>query len=355
MASIVSAGTTSATALNMSADTTGILQLASNNGTVALTVDTSQRVNLGATSNVFNSKFGVTSSAAFPIAAITSEVAGSIFQKSTSGAGNQILFLSSNNYNYGALGVVSATGTATGDVFSLGYVASAGGTATAAICWNSVAGAPLVSIGGNAPTGNFQFEVNNTQNTSASRGTRINTVSMGQSGGDYPLVGYNFRATSSGGTYNYDVADTSYAISFGNNSQRLSVYSANAGSPGTAISYTLGPYVSVTGTSWTNSSDERLKNITGSITGALASVAQLRSVRFTWKDDANSKSQIGLIAQDWLKDYPEVVDVPKHEVDPKTGETLYLGVKYTETIPILLACIQELNAKVEALQAKVGA
>ena len=47
MASIVSAGTTSATALNMSADTTGILQLASNNGTVALTVDTSQNVGIG--------------------------------------------------------------------------------------------------------------------------------------------------------------------------------------------------------------------------------------------------------------------------------------------------------------------
>jgi hypothetical protein len=49
MASIVSAGTTSATALNMSADTTGILQLASNNGTVALTVTTAQRIGVGTT------------------------------------------------------------------------------------------------------------------------------------------------------------------------------------------------------------------------------------------------------------------------------------------------------------------
>ena len=49
MASIVSAGTTSATALNMSADTTGVLQLASNNGTVALTVTTAQRIGVGTT------------------------------------------------------------------------------------------------------------------------------------------------------------------------------------------------------------------------------------------------------------------------------------------------------------------
>lgn len=44
MASIISAGTTSATALNMSADTSGVLQLASNNGTVALTIGTNQNI-----------------------------------------------------------------------------------------------------------------------------------------------------------------------------------------------------------------------------------------------------------------------------------------------------------------------
>jgi hypothetical protein len=49
MASIVSAGTTSSTALNMSADTSGVLQLASNNGTTAVTVDTSQQVGINRT------------------------------------------------------------------------------------------------------------------------------------------------------------------------------------------------------------------------------------------------------------------------------------------------------------------
>ena len=58
MASIVSAGTTSATALNMSADTTGILQLASNNGTVALTVTTAQAVLINTTTTTNNTRFG---------------------------------------------------------------------------------------------------------------------------------------------------------------------------------------------------------------------------------------------------------------------------------------------------------
>jgi hypothetical protein len=49
MASIISAGTTDATSLNVSSDRTGILQLASNNATVAVTINTSQYVGIGDT------------------------------------------------------------------------------------------------------------------------------------------------------------------------------------------------------------------------------------------------------------------------------------------------------------------
>lgn len=47
MASIISAGTTSGTSLNLSGDTSGVLQLATNGSTTAVTVDTSQRVGIG--------------------------------------------------------------------------------------------------------------------------------------------------------------------------------------------------------------------------------------------------------------------------------------------------------------------
>jgi hypothetical protein len=56
MASIISAGTTTGTALNMSADTSGALQLATNNGTTAATFDTSQNatfVGVVGTASVF--------------------------------------------------------------------------------------------------------------------------------------------------------------------------------------------------------------------------------------------------------------------------------------------------------------
>jgi len=54
MASIISAGTTSGTALNMTGDTSGVLQLASNNGTTAVTVDTSQNVGIGVVPPTWN-------------------------------------------------------------------------------------------------------------------------------------------------------------------------------------------------------------------------------------------------------------------------------------------------------------
>jgi hypothetical protein len=50
MASIISAGTTSGTALNMAGDTSGVLQLATNGSTTAITIDTSQNVGIGTSS-----------------------------------------------------------------------------------------------------------------------------------------------------------------------------------------------------------------------------------------------------------------------------------------------------------------
>ena len=50
MASIISAGTTSGTAINISGDTSGVLQLATNGSTTAVTVDTSQNVGIGTAS-----------------------------------------------------------------------------------------------------------------------------------------------------------------------------------------------------------------------------------------------------------------------------------------------------------------
>ncbi len=108
---------------------------------------------------------------------------------------------------------------------------------------------------------------------------------------------------------------------------------------------TAGPYVAAGGTSWTSSSDERLKDIKNIIPNAIESILKLRAVVHTWKCDNENKEHLGLLAQDLQKVYPQVVVEDDDEI--KT-----LGVNYTELIPVLVKAIQELSAKVTLLENK---
>jgi hypothetical protein len=118
---------------------------------------------------------------------------------------------------------------------------------------------------------------------------------------------------------------------------------------------TNGPYLAQNGTSWTNSSDERLKNITGEIQNGLAKVCTLRAAEYTWKADEEAKLQVGLIAQDVLAVLPQAVNIPPEGATNKDGSPLMMGVQYTDVIPLLVAAIKELKAEVDATKAELAA
>ena len=99
-------------------------------------------------------------------------------------------------------------------------------------------------------------------------------------------------------------------------------------------------------TSWTAQSDERLKDIIEPIENAAYKVSTLRAVIGKYKTDEEGTRRSFLIAQDVDAVLPEAVD--KSNLDE-------LGVRYSETIPLLVAAIQELNAKVTALELQLGA
>ena len=105
-------------------------------------------------------------------------------------------------------------------------------------------------------------------------------------------------------------------------------------------------------TAWTANSDERLKDIIAPITSALAGVQSLRAVRYSWKSDNAKVPHVGLIAQDVQKVLPEVVNSAR--LPQSADETEYLGVAYTEVIPLLVAAIQELSTKNDALEARLA-
>jgi len=109
-----------------------------------------------------------------------------------------------------------------------------------------------------------------------------------------------------------------------------------------------GVYVAAGATSWTANSDERLKDITGNIEDALASIQSLRAVKYTLKADEqeNKTQRVGLIAQDVQVVFPEIVD---------QNSDGYLGIRYSEVVPFLVAAIKELSAKNDALEARIAA
>ena len=116
---------------------------------------------------------------------------------------------------------------------------------------------------------------------------------------------------------------------------------------------TNGVYLAKNGTSWTANSDERLKDIIEPITNGAEKVASLRAVIGKYKTDEEGTRRSFLIAQDVQKVLPEAVN--NHTLKDDESGTEYLGVQYTDIIPLLVAAITELNAKVTALEAKLEA
>jgi hypothetical protein len=97
-----------------------------------------------------------------------------------------------------------------------------------------------------------------------------------------------------------------------------------------------GVYVTNGGTSWTGTSDERLKTDLIPITNGLQKVNSLRSVTGRFKTDEEGISRSFLIAQDVQAVLPEAVNTLNDELGT-------LGLAYTDVIPLLVASIKELK------------
>jgi hypothetical protein len=126
----------------------------------------------------------------------------------------------------------------------------------------------------------------------------------------------------------------------------IKIQSSRSSSKVYVTAQTNGVYLANGGTSWTSNSDERLKENLVPISDALNKVNTLRSVTGNYISDKEKQSKSFLIAQEVQAVLPEAVDAS----DPEK-----LGLAYTDVIPLLVAAIKELSAKVTALEAKLGA
>jgi hypothetical protein len=93
-------------------------------------------------------------------------------------------------------------------------------------------------------------------------------------------------------------------------------------------------------TEFLSSSDERLKDNIATLENNVETIKAIRPVSFNWKE--NGKKSYGVIAQELEMILPELVE--------EAGD--YKRVKYDALVGFLLGAVQELSARVEALESK---
>jgi hypothetical protein len=162
---------------------------------------------------------------------------------------------------------------------------------------------------------------------------------VGKSSASVPTVG--FQSLSNGETSSTMASSTSAATT-------LNVYSTGA----TAYRFYVGlnGTISATNTTISAISDARLKENVQDIDVGLGAILALKPRKFDWKAGKGKdiKGDRGFIAQEFEQVFPNLVDEWK-DAAPE-GEAPYKSVRQ-DLIPVLVKAIQELTARVEALEA----
>jgi len=144
----------------------------------------------------------------------------------------------------------------------------------------------------------------------------------------------------------YNTSNTDYNLELaGSTSARIRFYTSAGGNGTTVGSIT----VSGSATTYATSSDYRLKENVAPMTGALATVAQLKPVTYTWKSSGEAGQ--GFIAHELQAVVPDCVTGEKDAVD-ENGNPKYQGVDTSFLVATLVSAIQELTARLEVLENK---
>jgi plasmid maintenance system killer protein len=99
-----------------------------------------------------------------------------------------------------------------------------------------------------------------------------------------------------------------------------------------------------TTTAYNTTSDQRLKTNIIDASEATSDLLAVKVRSFDWKSD-DSHQRYGMIAQELLEVAPDAVHVPENP-------DLMMGVDYSKLVPMMIKTIQELTARLAALEAK---
>jgi len=322
---------TSGGGLAMAGDTSGQLELKTNNGTTAVTISTGQTTTLNSAASTapliaqINSTevVRIDSSGNVGINQSTPAVIATAKQLAVKAPTNgDALFVSQNS-----------NGLTT---FIAGYYGVTAGPDK-----------PVVGSYSNDPVA---YITNNTERMRIDTGGRV-------------LIGTTNTTPPASNAYGVVIGDagngTAYAgviqASANGNSALILNRGSDAGS--TVVFRQAGTSVgsiSVTGsaTAYNTSSDYRLKEDITPMTGALAKVQELKPCTYTWK--STRKQGEGFIAHELAEVVPDCVTGEKDAIDTE-GNPEYQGIDTSFLVATLTAAIQELNAKVDAQALEIQA
>jgi hypothetical protein len=394
MPSIITAGTTTGTALNLTGDTSGELQIKTNNGsTTALTLTTggaatftAGSVSAPAITTTGDTNTGIFFPAADTIAfteggaesmRIDSSGNVGIGTSSPTNFGSNFKMLAVQGSDYGVIQAISNSGSTTLEMMGssgIGYVGTrtnhpvafrtndtermritdAGkiliGTTTSIVKLTVVDTDPVVATFKSDSASGAGYYIDNSGRASGKKfGILVGNVANGALSIKDETAGADRLVIDSSGNLLVGTttagANALLACNSGSN-----YWQYGASTTGSSIFWVLtsgGTGVSLTAgnTSWAAQSDERTKDIIEPIGNALNKVDSLRAVIGKYKTDEEGTRRSFLIAQDVQAVLPEVIDTD-------TDEQGTMSIRYTEVIPLLVAAIKELKAEIDLLKGK---
>ena len=139
--------------------------------------------------------------------------------------------------------------------------------------------------------------------------------------------------------YSYAATPTIQIFSIGTPSSNTGIGSINVNSSSNGVVYAT-------------SSDYRLKTDVQPMTGCIDKVKQLKPVTYKWKNN-NSNGQ-GFIAHELQAVIPESVTGSKDAIDAQ-GKPVYQGIDTSYLVATLTSALQEAVARIEILEARLGA
>lgn len=170
--------------------------------------------------------------------------------------------------------------------------------------------------------------------------------------------------TPAGGSYVLANKANAYAVMLdnnGNNANRYVIKAQGGANSGAGTTHyfncfdgdgdNVGTIKNVSGTfQLSDVSDRRIKtDIVDTEINGLEIIENIQVRDFTWEKNG-LRCTAGLVAQELQEAYPPAASGSEDEVDPETGETVYMTVSRDVLVPVLIKAVQELTDRVEQLE-----